>query len=203
MCQWANQQTPCQIHVPHLHPLIRCLGQNWRNSDIAKLYLYSYLISKIMMLAYEDTENLVDFLWTIFLFPWWQIGSLLRYANTAEMYRLWHSGSTTFWEANKWCFYSPNVWKYVKYVCVSSAVLVQYVQCNEKRLVYYFANHAFLFQSRKRLYNCKCPSVCLSIIKTTLPLRIITIGHHSNHPSCQSAIMPISHHDLEQDLMAA
>ena len=37
-----------------------------------------------------------------------------------------------------------------------------------------------IFQSRKRLYNRKCPSVCLSITETPQPVRIAPIDHYQS-----------------------
>ena len=62
----------------------------------------------------------------------------------------------------------------------------------------------FHFQSRKQLYNSKCPSVSLSVTKTPKPLRIMPISQISAYqPSCQSAIVPLSHHAPPPPLSAS
>ena len=85
-----------------------------------------------------------------------------------------------------------------------------------KYILYHISiyGHVIYFQSRRRLYNRKCLSVCLSVTKTPQPLRIMPISqicpsaimppcpplsasqNHNYWPSILSAIMPIWPSDL-------
>ena len=58
--------------------------------------------------------------------------------------------------------------------------IIKYVQCHS-------------FQSRKQLYDRKCPSVCPSVTETPQPLRIAPIGHRAYQPLSLLTIEPIDH----------
>ena len=86
----------------------------------------------------------------------------------------------------------PTVWAYISERSRNSKELKKY--------------GPLCFQLQKRLQNCKCPSVCqsvsLSVCLSQKPLSLSELclsaksqSISAYQPLCQSAIMPLSHHD--------